>query len=344
MKIGVSLAATAVVLLTVAMMTGVGWDRPPVAVEQQGYRGVAIEHISNPRRDAERAALNVVPPPPYPLDEVTADTPKASEVYENVPILGHLPEPHFMRLMAAMTEWVSPEQGCNYCHNPENLADDDVYTKTVARTMLQMTMHINGDWKDHVKDTGVTCYTCHRGNPVPEQAWVFDSGPPQALGQAGNRAGQNIAGAAVGLTSLPLDPLAAYLADDAGDAGIRVQASTALPTGPGATIQDTEKSYALMMHMSQALGVNCTQCHNSRSFSDWQQSSPSRVTAWHGIQMARSLNTEYLTPLQSVLPPERLGPHGDVPKVSCATCHQGVAKPLYGVSMLEDYPSLGSVK
>jgi photosynthetic reaction center cytochrome c subunit len=31
---------------------------------------------------------------------------------------------------------------------------------------------------------------------------------------------------------------------------------------------------------------------------------------------------------------------GDVAKVNCATCHQGVFKPLYGASMAKDYPEL----
>jgi len=68
--------------------------------------------------------------------------------------------------MLAITQWVAPEQGCAYCHNGDNLADDGLYTKIVARRMLQMTRHINKDWKEHVASTGVTCYTCHRGQPV----------------------------------------------------------------------------------------------------------------------------------------------------------------------------------
>jgi photosynthetic reaction center cytochrome c subunit len=59
--------------------------------------------------------------------------------------------------------------------------------------------------------------------------------------------------------------------------------------------------------------------------------------------MARELNTAYLDPLQSVFPPQRLGPHGDSPKLNCATCHQGVNKPLNGVSMAKDFPELGGV-
>jgi photosynthetic reaction center cytochrome c subunit len=30
-----------------------------------------------------------------------------------------------------------------------------------------------------------------------------------------------------------------------------------------------------------------------------------------------------------------------VPKANCTTCHQGAYKPLYGASMLADYPELG---
>ena len=92
-----------------------------------------------------------------------------------------------------------------------------------------------------------------------------------------------------------------------------------------------------MIHMSTGLGVNCTFCHNSRAFSSWEESTPQRATAWYGIRMARELNNSFMTPLQSTFPAHRLGPEGDVAKVGCTTCHQGVNKPLYGVSMLKDY-------
>ena len=97
-----------------------------------------------------------------------------------------------------------------------------------------------------------------------------------------------------------------------------------------------------MMHISQSLGVNCTYCHNSRSFTDWDQSTPQRATAWYGIRMVRDLNNSYLDPLQGTFPPERLGPDGDGPKVSCATCHKGVYKPLFGAKMLADYAALSA--
>lgn len=95
-----------------------------------------------------------------------------------------------------------------------------------------------------------------------------------------------------------------------------------------------------MMHISKALGVNCGYCHNTRAFSDWSQSTPQRVTAWHGIRMLRDVNAAYLDPLRPVYPANRLGELGDAPKANCTTCHQGASKPLLGVSMLKDYPEL----
>ena len=152
-----------------------------------------------------------------------------------------------------------------------------------------------------------------------------------------SRAGQNIAARTVGLTSLPYDPFSAYLAkkDE-----IRVVGKKALPGKPGASIQQTEATYGLMIHMSEALGVNCTLCHNSRSFATWEQSTPARTTAWHGLNMVKDLNAKFLDPLQPLFPASRLGPLGDVKKTNCATCHNGVQKPLFGVSMLKDYLEL----
>src|SRR5918995_7309278 len=95
-----------------------------------------------------------------------------------------------------------------------------------------------------------------------------------------------------------------------------------------------------MCQLWKPRGNKPTATHTSRSFRDWNQSSPTRAVAWHGIQMTRDLNATYLDPLQGVFPANRLGVLGDAPKVACSTCHEGVYKPLYGVSMLKDYPEL----
>jgi len=240
----------------------------------------------------------------------------------------------------AMTSWVAPQQGCPYCHEAADLASDALYTKVVARRMLQMTRAINDGNKAHVANTGVTCYTCHRGQNVPAYIWFLDKGPKTASGPAGNRAGQNTPAPAIGLTSLPFDPFTPFLEQDN---EIRVISTSALPTGDHKSVKQTEWTYALMMHISQALDVNCTYCHNTRSFAEWDASTPQRAVAWYAIRTVREINADYLVPLKPVYPPNRLGPNGDPPKANCTTCHQGAFKPLYGAPMLKDYPELGRV-
>ena len=336
MKTGYLLTVAALLVITLFSVVGVfvsGWDRPPVTAAQTGYRGLGMEVVSNPRIEGPLRARSQMPDfvPP-----VTAGGPPASEVYENVPVLGSLSEDEFNGLMVAITEWVSPEEGCGYCHNLENLASDEVYTKIVSRRMLEMTWHINSEWDSHVGATGVSCYTCHRGQPVPPEIWFTDPGPRQAFG-IGNRAEQNAPAESVALSSLPYDPFTPFLQDDR---EIRVSSSTVLPAGNRRSIKQTEWTYGLMMHMSESLGVNCTYCHNTRSFFDWDASTPARATAWHGIRMARELNVKYLEPLGPTYPDERLGPLGDAPKANCATCHQGLNRPLNGVAVLDDHPWL----
>ena len=311
-----------------------GCERPPVETLQGGYRGLAMEQVINPRSDAVKAAKNQLPPviPPAP-----ADGPAAASVYQNIQVLKDLNVAQFTRVMLAMTQWVAPpDQSCNYCHG-SNMATDDRYTKVVARRMLQMVRHINTDWKNQVANKGVTCYTCHRGNAVPQNVWFTNPGESSATGLIAGNAGQNKPSAGVGLTSLPYDPFTRLLL---GDANIRVISNDALPTGNRSSIKQAEGTYALMLHMSQSLGVNCTYCHNSRSFAVWDASTPKRTTAWYGIRLARDLNTNYLEPLKSTFPEHRLGILGDTAKVNCATCHQGVFKPLYGEGMAKDYPEL----
>lgn len=330
--VGAIFGVVAAVLLGVALIA-LGWDRPPLEAVQLGYRGVAMEQVINPRTAARKAAAIQIPEAQDPAEP---GGPTAGATYENLKVLGDVSQNEFDRLMLALTEWVAPEQGCNYCHNEENLAADDVYTKVVSRRMVEMTQHINTKWKDHVGDTGVTCFTCHAGKPQPANTWTLDPGQREAGGMAATRTGQNLAKKAVGVTSLPFDPFAPYLA---GEGQIRVIGGKVLPTRGelGPTIVDTEATYGLMMHISEALGVNCTYCHNSRSFFAWDQSAPARTTAYHGLAMVRDLNANFMDPLKPSFPTDKLGPKGDVSKVNCATCHQGLSKPLNGANMLKDY-------
>jgi photosynthetic reaction center cytochrome c subunit len=251
-------------------------------------------------------------------------------------VLGDLSAERFNHLMAAITQWVAPpEQGCNYCHNPANLADDSVYTKQVARRMLLMTRSLNSRWSSHTGETGVTCYTCHRGNPVPQNVWAQQP-PVDRFSVRGQRRGQNAPDPNVGYASLPHDIFPRLLGGD--ETAVRVASDSAYPGINTLTTKNAEESYAIMMHLSQSLGVNCTYCHNSQSFRSWSLSSAQRATAWYGIRMVRDINGRYITPLTPIFPANRKGVMGDPWKVNCLTCHQGASKPLAGVKMLADYP------
>ncbi|MBK5937815.1 photosynthetic reaction center cytochrome PufC [Halochromatium roseum] len=310
-----------------------GCEAPPPETIQNGYRGLQMQTNYNPRLLQASLEANV---PPDPIPASAEGGPLAKDVYKNVQVLGNLTVNEFNRLMVALTNWVAPEQGCYYCHVSDGgFEEDGIYTKVTSRRMLQMTQDTNANWKDHVADTGITCYTCHRGNPVPEYVWVTDPGPGQPTALAPT--GQNIAAASVAYSSLPYDPFTPFLLQDN---DIRVIGDTVLPQGNRRSIKQAEWTYGLMMHMSDSLGVNCTYCHNSRSFYSWDQSPPQRTTAWYAIRHVRELNNDYVVPLTDILPDSRKGPLGDVYKVYCATCHQGAYKPLYGAPMVKDYPSL----
>jgi photosynthetic reaction center cytochrome c subunit len=333
-------------IAAVAVVAGVGlgftFQSPSSTYVQRGYRGVAQELDYHDSTVAAQRAANIVPAPEPAQDPAGQPS---SGVYQNVKVLGNVDASEFLRLMSAITAWVAPVQGCTYCHSQENLAYDTVYTKIVARRMMEMTQHINADWKQHVGATGVTCYTCHRGNPVPRNIW-FNQGPtaPDVVGgMVEANIGKNLATpvSVAGGSSLPSDPFTPFLE---GSYDIREIATQALPGTDYHSIKETDWTYSLMIHFSNSLGVNCTYCHNSRAFYDWNQSSPQRVTAWYGIRMVRDINNNYLDPLgkNGTFPKGRLGEMGDAAKVNCNTCHQGIYKPLFGVSMVKDYPEIGA--
>jgi len=334
----------AALIAAVGLLAACG-ERPPIETEQLGYRGTGMEQNVNPRIMAKMVAANQVGPVQPAAD---GSGPLASEVYQNVQVLKDLSVGEFTRVMLSMVDWVAPvgQKDCTYCHNSENYADESMYTYQVARRMLQMNRDINSGWKSHVGETGVTCHTCHRGQPVPPYVWFIDPGSGRENAFVGTRAGQNSAVTGLGITtighsSLPYDPYSPFLL---GDMPIRVNGPTALPTGNRSSIQQAEWTYSLMVHMSDSLGVNCTYCHNSRAWASWEESRPQRSTAWYGIRMARALNNEYMVPLTDAFPQHRLGPKGDVAKVNCQTCHQGANKPYYGASMAKDYPELQGAK
>ncbi|MBO0903090.1 photosynthetic reaction center cytochrome PufC [Jiella sonneratiae] len=311
------------------------WVLPPIEAVETGP--AAIEMVQY-KAASRQLPYDVRPAALEPADN--EGSPKASEVYQNVQVLGNLTDAEFTRLMLAITEWVAPKQGCEYCHNlasDQGFADDGLYTKKVARKMLEMVRHINSKWPEHVAPSGVTCYTCHRGQNVPPWTW-YEQNKPAGDTFMGKPRPWHLEAKTI-RQFFPDVPYDKYLMDE--HASAQIQSSDPLVSRSGkaevAKEQDAEDLYLFMMQMANSMGVNCTYCHNSRAFRDWSQSTPYRWIAYWGIRMARDVNTNYIEPLKTVFPDNRKGPLGDPAKAHCGTCHLGNNKPLGGYKLLDHY-------
>jgi photosynthetic reaction center cytochrome c subunit len=254
------------------------------------------------------------------------------------PSLVNLTPENYDRLLTAMREWTGI---------PDLLAPgNDSYQTQVAYSMIEMTQNINQNWIGHVQanaEVGVTCYTCHRGQAVPNNVWFKVS--PVNSNVAGWSANQNRVTMVSNFTSLPSDYLETYLlADESGNyANIAVHdLESRVQQQPGdPLIQQTERTYAFMNYFANSLGVNCVFCHNTRAFYDPSQVTPQWATASLGIAMVQETLAQYILPLQDVLPAERLGPvYADVPKLACRTSHQGEQQPLNGLNVIRNWPEL----
>lgn len=318
------------------------WERPPIS-QETGYRGVNMIQFTRPWEK-------------NPLDKLPAPIPASVQIpaggFKNVQVLKGLSPQEFMRLQYAITEWVAPSQGCGFCHAGNDFASDANPHKLVARRMLQMTQYINADWKSHVGTVGVTCYTCHRGQPMPPKAWFIDAPMPKT-----------------GILGAPSEfkETAHTVRDFFPNAGweeyylqnnpIHVSSRTVTPTGDISSADEAKRVYEMMMQMSDGIGVNCTYCHTSVAFQDWNGSPPARWTSLYGFRMTQQLNQQYVYPLRILMPQARGGPNPTIsptepPRelqtldgnglINCTTCHIGAPKPLHGANLLQDFPELAA--
>ncbi|MEM9433385.1 MAG: photosynthetic reaction center cytochrome PufC [Pseudomonadota bacterium] len=316
----------------------VAWGQPFATTSTQtGPRGTGMSipefksamAMEDPTLDTFVSSAPIIP---KPGDQT------AGQAYPDAePLLADLTKENYDRLVDAMRAWT----GIEILFNGE-----ESYQTAVARKMIVMTQNINEEWDGHVNangQVGVTCATCHRGQPVPSETW-FKNTPLLNTNMAGWSAVQNRATSTSNSTSLPSDGLEELLVNygqiSVHDLESRVAGS---PADGARTIQDTERTYGLMNYFANSLGVNCNFCHNSRAFYDAEQVTPQWATASLGIAMVLELNNDYIAGVETDLPSERLGPiHQDVPKVACKTCHKGYQQPYQGLNVLADWPELAS--
>jgi len=333
MRWGPILLLAAAVGVVIFLVTVPQWSLPRAGTQLGGRASSMIQFAGGPADDR----LNT-PPPAIPA--WAQDIRPATGAFKNVQVLKDVNAGEFMRLQTAMTQWVSPKQGCGFCHVSGDYASDAKPEKRAARLMLSMTRHINSAWPDHVGAEGVTCYSCHRGQPVPAQVWFWH--PPIPSHPMIDRQEDYHETAVTVRKFFPDEGFEEYLLEKTPGLG---QSQTPLPTGQSVSQIEIKRLYEVMMQMSDGIGVNCGFCHNSRAFFDWRQSTPNRWVGYSGIQMTRNINRDYLVPLAAISPLTRQGPGDVTPKVgnalaNCATCHEGAPKPFGGANLLGSFPEL----
>lgn len=92
----------------------------------------------------------------------TSPVKTADQVYKNIQVFKTLPASELDQTMAFISGSLGVK--CNHCHiNPWD--KDDKLTKQTARRMIQMVFDLNkGSFGG---DKAVSCFTCHRGKPIP---------------------------------------------------------------------------------------------------------------------------------------------------------------------------------
>jgi len=92
---------------------------------------------------------------------------------KNIKVLNGMPESQLIPTMKFVT--VSLGVACTYCHVMKNgqmdTAADDKETKRIARGMMKMVMQVNAT--TFHGEPQISCYTCHRGQAIPQGAPSF---------------------------------------------------------------------------------------------------------------------------------------------------------------------------
>jgi hypothetical protein len=113
--------------------------------------------------------------------------PTVEQGNKNIKVLTGMPEWQLIPTMKFFT--VSLGVSCNYCHVVSNdgkmdTAADDKETKRIARGMIKMVLQANTT--TFHGEPLVSCYTCHRGQAVPQSApnlpVALKTMPPKAAG------------------------------------------------------------------------------------------------------------------------------------------------------------------
>lgn len=265
-----------------------------------------------------------------------------------------------------MQQYVSGGLGvsCQYCHNTANFASDEFPQKVAARNMLWLVNDINANYIVNLpnwRGNYVQCATCHNNKPNGLEAFspVFvKSVPPimvtvDPLDETGKPITDPAAKPAAIQDPLKLQDAVLYYVynyqvwkpyDPAVPGTGR--GSLALVYDGGRTQDQVTINQNVMNSLAWGLGTNCTYCHNSRNFPDFEtdaagtQLNPlygwNKLKAQQMLQLTTWLQANWTTygaiakdtiPTASEGGASKLsyrlldGKYYNVP--GCYTCHQG---------------------
>jgi len=197
--------------------------------------------------------------------------PPSSEVYKNLKVLGDTPSDSFNQGMHLVSGALGVD--CEYCHLEKDRVSDEVKNKDVARDMMVMTAEINR--RMFKGEEVVTCYTCHRGKPIPVGPPILPVGeyfkeppPPPPMPPAA-------------------DIISKYVAAIGGEQNLRkittrlITGEQDIPTGPGgviptpAHIEIYQKAPNLTLRIAKTKDI--TQISGSDEKGLWVQDARGRV-------------------------------------------------------------------
>jgi len=102
----------------------------------------------------------------------------AALVYQNIQIIRE-PAWRIPTGMMSLTRWLGVD--CTFCHTLNEFEKDDKEPKKIARQMFKMVHDINENFPGTEPGSfKVTCWTCHRGNIIPETAQPVAAAKPAA--------------------------------------------------------------------------------------------------------------------------------------------------------------------
>jgi outer membrane lipoprotein-sorting protein len=207
----------------------------------------------------------------------------AEQVYENIKVLRGTPADSFNQTMHLMSGQLGVD--CEHCHLQKDRVSDELEPKRTARLMIKMTADINR--KSFEGKPVVTCYTCHRGAPIPPNVPILP-------------AGEYVSNEKPAPPQVPTADqiLAKYIEALGGEQAIRkvtsrvITATQDIPTGPGGVIPVPARTERYQKAPNLVLNVYHTDKYTVTNGFDgnasWAQNDRGRVTEAVKLEQIRA--------------------------------------------------------